>query len=148
MEKNMYKMIQLLMIPLMIFLTPAISGSEQDTGKDEISEAIGYYFRAHATGNGEYLRYAFHPVAKLFFVRDNALAQFTLEEYIALFDGNPPVDEDQRIRTIDQIDISGNAAVATITLDYPNAVYTDYMSMLNIDGQWKIVNKTFYLEPR
>jgi len=141
-------MIQLFMIPLLISLIPGISGADQDGDKEQISEAIGYYFQAHSTGNGEYLRQAFHPVAKLFFVRDNSLAQFTLEEYISLFDGTPPADEDQRFRSIDRIDISGNAAVATITLDYPNAVYTDYMSMLKIDGQWMIVNKTFYLEPR
>ncbi len=121
---------------------------DQDNEEDQVREAINYYFQAHATGNGEYLREAFHPVAKLFFVRDGELAQFTLEEYIALFDGSPEEDEDQRVRTIDHIEISGNAAIATITLDYPNAVYTDYMSMLKIDGQWRIVNKTFYLEPR
>ncbi len=121
---------------------------DQDNEEDQVREAINYYFQAHATGNGEYLREAFHPVAKLFFVRDGELAQFTLEEYIALFDGSPEEDEDQRVRTIDHIEISGNAAIATITLDYPNAVYTDYMSMLKIDGQWRILNKTFYLEPR
>jgi hypothetical protein len=31
-------------------------------------------------------------------------------------------------------------------LDYPDAVLTDYMSLLKIDGEWKIVNKIFTVE--
>ncbi len=144
----MYKLNQLLLISLTLLIVSCSPSTEQDHEKEQIREAIHYYFQAHATGNGEYLREAFHPVAHLYFVRDNELAQYTLEEYIALFDGSPEDDEDQRIRSIDDIEISGNAAIATITLDYPNAIYTDYMSMLKIEGQWKIVNKTFYLDPR
>ncbi|MGH9859080.1 MAG: nuclear transport factor 2 family protein [Candidatus Acidiferrales bacterium] len=35
-----------------------------------------------------------------------------------------------------------------VVLDYPNARLTDYMSMLKINGEWKIVNKTFTSEPK
>lgn len=120
----------------------------QDAEKELVSNAVNYYFQAHATGNGEYLREAFHPAAMLYFVRDGDLAEISLEDYIAMFSGSPQPDEDLRVRTIDRIEISGNAAIATITLDYPNGIYTDYMSMLKIDGQWKIVNKTFFLDAR
>ncbi len=144
----MLKKKKIILIPLTIFIVSCSPQMQQDVEKQQVGEAIDYYFQAHATGNGEYLREAFHPVAHLYFVRDDALSQFTLEEYIALFDGSPPDDEDQRTRSIDDMGISGNAAIATITLDYPNGVYTDFMSMLKIDGQWKIVNKTFYLDPR
>lgn len=144
----MYNLNVLLLLSLIFLISSAALQTEQDPEEELVREAIEYYFQAHATGNGEYLREAFHPVADLYFVRDDVLAQYTLEEYIDLFDGSPEPDEDQRIRRIDEIDIAGNAAIATITLDYPNAIYTDYMSMLKIEGQWKIVNKTFYLEPR
>ncbi|MCC5905200.1 MAG: nuclear transport factor 2 family protein [Balneolaceae bacterium] len=145
----MYKINQLFLASLTLFIVfSSFKAEQQDTEKEEVREAIQYYLQAHATGNGEYLREAFHPVANLYFVRDSELAQYTLEEYIALFDGTPGEDEDQRIRSIDNIEISGNAAIVTITLDYPNGIYTDYMSMLKIDGQWKIVNKTFYIDPR
>lgn len=143
--KNIKQILILLLLSAMI---TGVTKAGDLSDEEGIKRAIGYYFQAHATGNGDYLREAFHPVAMLFFVRDNELAQFTLEEYIALFDGNAPADEEGRVRTIDHIEISGNAAVATITLDYPNAYYTDYMSMLKIDGVWKIVNKTFYMIAR
>jgi hypothetical protein len=137
----MYNLNVLLLFSLTLLIVSNLFKTDQDPEEELVREAIEYYFKAHATGDGEYLREAFHPVANLYFVRDDELAQFTLEEYIALFDGSPEDDEDQRIRSIDEIDISGNAAIATITLDYPNAIYTDYMSMLKIEGQWKIVNK-------
>ncbi|MCA1574548.1 MAG: nuclear transport factor 2 family protein [Acidobacteria bacterium] len=35
-----------------------------------------------------------------------------------------------------------------MVLDYPQVKFTDYMSLLKIDGQWWIVNKTFHSEPK
>jgi putative lumazine-binding protein len=42
----------------------------------------------------------------------------------------------------------GNAASAKIVLDYPQVKFTDYMSLLKIDGEWKIINKTFDAQPK
>jgi len=129
----------------LISLTPALA---QDSEEAAIRETIQHYFQGHATGDGQHFRKAFHPDAKLFFIRDGKLTQWTSEEYIARASGKPADDEGQRKRKIDSIDISGNAAIVKVTLDYPNVVFTDYMSMLKIDGQWKIINKTFYAKPR
>jgi Putative lumazine-binding len=128
-----------------IVLTPALA---QDSEEAAIREAIQHYFQGHATGNGEHFRKAFHPEAKLFFIRDGKLTQWTSEEYIGRASGKPAADEAQRKRIIDSIDISGNAAIVKVTLDYPKVLFTDYMSMLKVDGQWKIINKTFYAKPR
>jgi hypothetical protein len=38
--------------------------------------------------------------------------------------------------------------VGKIVLDYPNALITDYTSLLKIDGEWKIVNKIFTVQPK
>ncbi len=132
-----------LLIIFFISLTPA-----QNAEEAAIRETIQNYFQGHATGNGEFFRKAFHPDAKLFFIREGKLTQWTAEEYISRASGKPAPDEAQRKRRIDSIDISGNAAIVKITLDYPKVVFTDYMSMLKVDGQWKIINKTFYANPR
>ena len=39
--------------------------------------------------------------------------------------------------------ISGVAGTAKVYLDYPTETYTDYISLLKVDGEWKIINKTF-----
>ena len=118
----------------------------QNAEEAAVRAAIEHYFRAHATGLGEHHRKVFHPEARLFFINEGKFTQRTSEEYIAGSPGKPAADEAQRKRTIEMIDITGDAAVAKLVLDYPNAKLTDYMSLLKIDGEWKIVNKVFTRE--
>ncbi|HKR59608.1 MAG TPA: nuclear transport factor 2 family protein [Pyrinomonadaceae bacterium] len=120
----------------------------QNAEEAAVRQAIEHYFRGHATGQGEHFRKVFHPDAKLFAVREGKFWQLTSEQYIANASGKPPVDEAQRKRSIESVDVSGNAAIAKIVLDYPQTKFTDYMSLLKIDGEWRIVNKTFYAEPK
>lgn len=122
--------------------------SAQDKDEAGVRKAIDYYLQGHATGDGEHHKKAFHPEAKLFWIRDGQFAQRTSAEYIAGSSGKPAADEAQRKRSIEMIDITGNAAVAKVVLDYPHTRFTDYMSLLKIDGEWKIVNKTFVSEPK
>lgn len=113
-----------------------------------VRAAVGHYLRAHATGLGEHHRKVFHPEAKLFTVREGKFWQLTSEEYISRSPGKPADDEAQRRRVIESVDIAGNAAIAKVVLDYPQVRFTDYMSLLKIDGEWRIVNKTFYAEQK
>jgi hypothetical protein len=116
-------------------------------GADELAvrETIENYFRGHATGNGDYFKKAFHPEARLFWIRDGQLAERTSADYISGASGKPAPDEAKRKRRIESIDITGNAAIVKVALDYPDAHIIDYMSMLKVDGAWKIVNKTFHV---
>ncbi|HPA52839.1 MAG TPA: nuclear transport factor 2 family protein [Thermoanaerobaculia bacterium] len=41
------------------------------------------------------------------------------------------------------IDVAGDAAVAKVELDYPKVFFVDYLSLLKIDGVWKIAQKTY-----
>ncbi len=81
-------------------------------------------------------------------VRENKISNLSVEEFAGFFKGISADDEVQRKRKIESLDVSGNAAIAKITLDYPTVKFTDYMSLLKIDGEWKIVNKSFYVEPK
>lgn len=49
-------------------------------------------------------------------------------------------------REIQSIDISGNAAQAKIRIDAGTMMIYDYMSLLKINGEWKIVSKVFSRE--
>lgn len=62
--------------------------------------------------------------------------------------GKPAEDEAKRRRWIESVEVSGNAAIAKIILDYPTVKFVDYMTLLKIDGEWKIVNKSFYAETK
>jgi Putative lumazine-binding len=106
------------------------------------------YINAHATGNPDYIRKAFFPDAKIMAFRDGKLLNLSVEEFASRFSGKPAGDESQRKRRIDSLDITGNTGVARIVLDYPDTTLTDYMSLLKVDGEWKIVNKVFNAEPK
>lgn len=106
------------------------------------------YIKAQVTGDGEFIRKAFHKDAKIMSFRDGKVNALTVEEFATRFSGKPAPDESQRRRSIEIIEITGNAGVARIVLDYPAVKFTDYMSLLKIDGEWKIVNKSFYAEQK
>jgi len=106
------------------------------------------YIKGHETGKGDYMRKAFYADAKIMAFRDGKLVNLTLEEFASRMSGQPAADESQRKRRIDSVEITGNAGIGKITLEYPTVTFTDYMSLLKIDGTWKIVNKVFHAEPR
>ena len=135
---------------LLLGLCLAVTGTAAAQSADEKAARVPleHYLQGHATGDGAHFRAAFHPEAKLFFIREGKLTTRTSEEYIAGARGTPPADEAQRKRWIESVDLAGNAGVAKIILDYPTTRFVDYMSLLKIDGEWKIVNKTFYAEPK
>lgn len=120
----------------------------QSAEEAAVRAALEHYFQGHATGQGEHFRKIFHADSKLYAIRDGKFWQMTSEQYITRAPGQAPADEVKRKRTIESVDITGNAAMAKIVLDYPQVKFTDYMSLLKVDGEWKIVNKTFHAEPR
>ena len=147
MTPSRLRTVSLLALTVLISVGWSVHQARQD---DEagVRAALEHYLQGHATGQGDHFRQAFHPEAKLFWVQDGQLAQRTSEEYIAGARGEPAPDEVDRVRRIEHIDITGNAASAKIVLDYPRVVFTDYMSLLKINGEWKIVNKIFTREPK
>jgi hypothetical protein len=131
-------------IALVVLLPSWAKSGEQEA----VRKTVELYFQGQATGDGNYFRKAFHPEAKLFWVRDGKFTQRTSEEFAAGASGKPATDEAQRKRTIESIDVTGNAASVKVALDYPSVKYTDYLSLLKIEGEWKIVNKIFFAEPK
>lgn len=134
-----------------VFFTFAITGSAQEADKDAARVPLENYIKAHATGDPEYARQAFHTEGNLIWIRDGKYTSDTFDVFIKrAFTGKPAADEEKRKdhRRIEAIDITGNAAVARIVLDYPTVKFVDYMTLLKINGEWKIVNKSFYAEPK
>jgi hypothetical protein len=92
------------------------------------------------------MRAAFHPTAYLAWIAGDTLARRSSEAYAAGFTGRPADDEARRRRRIVSIDRTGTAAIAKVELDYPTVRFIDYMSLLKVGNEWKIVNKIFYRE--
>ena len=133
---------------LVLAATTSALAQEAPSEEAAVRAALEHYLLGHATGDGAHHAMVFHPESKLFWIRGDTLNTRTSADYIAGAPGAPAEDEDQRRREITMVDVTGNAAVAKIVLDYPDALLTDYMSLLKIDGEWKIVNKIFTSQPK
>ena len=136
---------------LLLVACPAIASEPQAmppqaTEADEQALArkpLEAYVQGHATGDGAHMRRAFLPTARIQGIRDGKYVSRTLDEFVAGFTGKPAEDEARRRRSIDAVDISGTAAMARVTLDYPTVIFTDYFVLLKVDGEWKIVDKVY-----
>ncbi len=112
-----------------------------------VRAALTHYLQGHATGDASHMRLAFLPTAHIEGLRDGAFVSMTLEEYCSRFPGKPADDEATRRRTIDAVDITGNAAMARVTLAHGATTLRDYFVLLKVGGEWRIANKTFSIAP-
>lgn len=138
------------LIALIVF-TLGLSAYAQQSDMDAVRVPLENYLKAHATGDPAYARKAFHTEGNMTFMRDGKYVTETFDSFInRAFTGKPAADEDKRKggRRIASVEVVGNAAIAKIILDYPTVKFTDFMTLLKIDGEWKIVNKSFFAEPR
>ncbi len=98
-------------------------------------------------GKSEFIEQAFAPDAKIKFVDNGELKEWTRDEFAKRFQ-QPAADEYRGVRRVERLDVTGTAASAVLTLNYPQVQFTDHMSLLKIGGQWKIVGKVFSADRR
>jgi hypothetical protein len=115
-----------------------------------IRQTVQYYFDGGKSRDSLTLRKAFHPDARMLFARDGKLVVVPIGEYITRVGSERlrPGEVDSTERKVVSVDVVGDAAVAKLELKRPNALLTDYMSLLKVDGRWLIVNKIFTRETR
>jgi hypothetical protein len=115
-----------------------------------IRQAVQYYFDGGKNRDSVALRKAFHADARMLFAKDGKLVVVPIGEYIARVaaDRLEPGEVDSTRRRVTSVDVAGDAAVARLELERPDALLTDYMSLLKVNGRWQIVNKIFTRETR
>ena len=115
-----------------------------------IRRTVQFYFDGGKNRDSVALRKAFHPDARMLFARDGKLVVVPIGEYIARVAESTlkPGEVDSTRRRVTAVDVAGDAAVATVELERPDALVTDYMSLLKVEGRWMIVNKIFARESR
>src|ERR1700722_2578269 len=131
--------------PAAVFAQPDSGAPAHDDSGPRM--AIERYFQAHAFGNGDFIREAFTPDAKVTFVEGGEQRQWSREDFARRFQ-TPADDEYRRVRRIERLEVTGTAASAVLTLDYPQILFADHVSLLKIGDQWKIVSKVFSAERR
>src|SRR6185436_206162 len=113
---------------------------------DAIAKTIQHYIDGGKTGNTEEMKKAFHPDATIFGYIGNDLFAGPIQ---GLFDWNDQNGAATELEgRITSIDLVGTAATARIELDNCSGHrFTDFFTLLKVDGEWKVMNKVFYLHP-
>jgi hypothetical protein len=119
----------------------------QSSEEAAVRAVIHQYFKGHATARSDEMSAAFLPSAHIEGIRDGVFTSWTAAEYSGRFSGRPAADEAGRKRTIDDVDVSGTAAMARATLVHGATTFTDYFVLLKVNGEWKIANKVYSSRP-
>lgn len=107
---------------------------------NDVKKVINIYFEGATNANIDLLKQIFHPVCVLRWSDNGRLMENPRDNWFEWLMANGPF---QRENTIEKIDVTGNAAAVKVICDLPTAQYVDYISLLKIEGEWKIVAKIF-----
>lgn len=97
----------------------------------------------YMSGEGTRVERAFHPSASMKYV-DFSTGEFKdvpIADFIARIKANTTKPE-RKIEIV-ELNIEGNAANGKIRIETDKVIMYDYMNMLKINGEWKIVSKIF-----
>lgn len=130
-------------LPIFVLAGPIQAQRNDDS---EIRQVIGVYFRGHATANADTMRAAFLPTAHIEGIRNGVFTSWSVDQYVAGFRGTPAPDEATRVRTIDLVERTGDAAMVKATLRHGATTFTDYFVLLRSGGRWLIANKVYHAQ--
>ena len=94
------------------------------------------------------LKQAFWPEARLYFrTRDGHLGQLTQEQWYAGFAASAGKEEEGELH-IAALEVVRDIASVKVVEEYAKSRYTDYLSLLKFDGEWRIVSKVYTAQRR
>lgn len=117
----------------------------EDTEERAIRQTIQRYFDGDRDRRIEPLQEAFHPEARLLTAgAAGELRAMTQPQWYERIRQSP--DRERPEAEILSIDRAGNAAVAKTRMIFSNGQFTDFLSLLKLEGRWLIVNKIYHWE--
>ncbi len=123
--------------------------SDTDTARDGIASAVQDYFDGMMYGDETRLRRAFHGDAFIIGHFQDELEWLSLDAFTEFCQQERQLaDGDPYEARIESIEVTGDAAVAKVANLYLGIWFTDYLSLLERDGSWRIVNKVFFAHPQ
>lgn len=113
---------------------------------EAIAGVVQHYLDGAKSGRGDDMKPAFHPGATIFGYVGPDLFAGPIQHLFEWNDQNGAATQLQS--RIAGIDIAGTIATVRLELDnWTGHRFTDMFTLLKVDGEWKIINKVFYLHP-
>ena len=117
----------------------------------EIAAALTAYFDGFYEGNIDKLKSIFHPACHLYSAPNAELMDSDMDAVYGRVGSRTKPSErgDPKEDGIIAIDQSGpECAFAKVMIALGENRYTDYLTLLKLDGRWQIIGKTFTADPR
>ena len=118
--------------------------SNNTSENEMIEKTVQFYIDGAKSGKGDDMKPAFHNDATIFGYIGDDLFAGPIQKLFDWNDKNGPATELET--KIASIDIVGT--IATVRLESDNWTghkFTDFFTLLKVEGAWKIMNKVFYL---
>jgi len=139
-------------LALCLLVSGLLTGAFPDdkaTGVDPEIDAIRSVADAYISADPTKIRDSFLPGMNLYTTTENgSLRTIPFAEYLQRTLASAAAPREPKEASIDLIDRTGNVAIVKITTLSSDVTVTDYLSLVHIEKRWKVVNKTFLVEPR
>lgn len=126
---------------VLLFTTVSLQTAFAQTNTEET--AVRACLQEYMSGDGNRMEKAFHTSASMKYI-DAATGEFKdvpIADFIARAKAN--TNKSERKIEIVSVNIEGVAANGKIKIETDKVILYDYMNMLKINGEWKIVSKIF-----
>src|SRR4051812_13726145 len=109
-----------------------------------IESAINNYFQAYMNADSEKLLESFHTETILYSVDDGKIDKTEMSAWVENLKKRKQIGDVRKGELkIISVDSLNNVAVAKIKIQLPNLEFTDFLSFLKINEQWKVVGKIY-----
>lgn len=116
----------------------------QVTEQDAIAAVVQKYLDGGLQAKSSVMRPAFHAGATIFGYLGPDLIAGPIEGLFEWVDANDPASEMEA--RLGSVDIAGTVATVRVEIDnWLGHQFTDFLSLLKVDGEWTIISKVFYL---
>ena len=111
---------------------------------DAITRTLRHYIDGAISGSSDDMKRAFHEDATIFGYIGSELFAGPIQKLFDWNDQNGPASG--LVSEVASIDVAGTIATVRLELDnWTGNRFTDQFTLLNVDGDWKIINKVFHL---
>jgi hypothetical protein len=117
-----------------------------DEDRQAIQQTVQLYLDGLYEGDAEKLAASFHPTSALTYEADGKITILPRDEWLAAVRARPSprsqgLSREDEILTIDQS--SPTAAFVKLKCAIPPRFFTDYLSLLKVEGRWQVAQKVF-----
>lgn len=130
---------KLYVLAIVSLVLSAKAVSQTTTDEEGVKACLENYM----SGEGDRVEKAFHPSATMKYIdaQSGEFKDVPIADYIARVKSN--TSKIQRKIEITSMNVEGSAAQAKIKIEMDKVILYDYMNLLKVNGEWKIVSKIF-----